>query len=181
MAAGLLLVATGMWYMTSLTPDADFGYFVRGRILQILGLPFLFIPITMASYADLPPEKTNSASALINVARNLGGSIGVSLATTELTRRAQFHQARLTEHLVPSSFSYQEALRRAGQHFMAAGSGAMDSQGQAIGWLGQTVQSQATLLAYVDVFWSFAIFAVAMVPLALMLRSITPQQGHIGH
>jgi MFS transporter, DHA2 family, multidrug resistance protein len=181
MAAGLLLVAGGMWYMTSLTPDADFGYFVRGRIFQILGLPFLFIPITMASYAGLPPEKTNAASALINVARNLGGSIGVSLANTELVQRTQFHQARLTEHLVPSSLGYQQGVRRAVQHFTAAGSGPVDAQGQAVGWLGQLVQNQAAILAYVDVFWSFAVFAAVMIPLALMLKSISSQQVQVGH
>jgi DHA2 family multidrug resistance protein len=182
MAGGLLLVAGGMWYMTALTPDADFGYFVRGRILQILGLPFLFIPITTASYADLPPEKTNAASALINVARNLGGSIGVSLATTELAQRAQFHQARLTEHLVPSALGYQEGLRRAMQQFTAAGSSSVRSQGQAVEWLGQLVQNQAAIQAYIDVFWSFAVFAIVMIPLALMLKSINPQQHvQVGH
>ncbi len=181
MAAGLLLVAAGMWHMTSLTADASFSYFTWARVLQILGLPFLFIPITTASYAGLPPEKTNAASALINVARNLGGSIGVSLATTELAQRSQFHQARLTEHLVPSALGYQEGLRRGAEHFMDQGSGIADSQARAIGWLGQLVQSQASILAYMDVFWSFAIFATLMIPLALVLRSINPEQAPAGH
>jgi MFS transporter, DHA2 family, multidrug resistance protein len=175
-AVGLLLVAWGMWYMTSLTPDADFGYFARGRIFQILGLPFLFIPITAVSYANLPPGKTSEASALINVARNLGGSIGVSLATTELARRSQFHQARLTEHLVPSSYSYNAGIRQAAQYFETQGSSTIDSRTQAIGWLGELVHNQASILAYIDVFWSFAAFSVLMIPLAFLLRSVNHQQ-----
>lgn len=97
---------------------------------------------------------------------------------TELAQRAQFHQARLAEHLIPSSLSYQEGLRRAAQHFTTAGSG---TQRQAVGWLGQLVQNQASILAYIDVFWCFAIFAVVMIPVALMLKSIGSQQVQMGH
>ena len=149
-----------------------------GQLVQIAVLAFLFIPITTASYAGLPPEKTNAASALINVARNLGGSIGVSLATTELAQRAQFHQARLTEHLAPSSTSYQQGLRRVTEHFVSVGSEAAAAQARAIGWLGQLVQSQASILAYIDVFWSFAIFTMLMIPAALMLRSVKSAPSH---
>ncbi|HLY66317.1 MAG TPA: DHA2 family efflux MFS transporter permease subunit, partial [Chloroflexota bacterium] len=78
MAAGMLLLAFSMWHLTSLQPQASFGYFATARIYQMIGIPFLFVPITTLSYADLPPEQTNQASALINVARNLGGSIGIS-------------------------------------------------------------------------------------------------------
>src|SRR6266480_7339385 len=137
-----------MWHMTSLTADASFSYFTWARVLQILGLPFLFIPITTASYAGLPPEKTNAASALINVARNLGGSIGVSMAITVLAQRSQFHQARLTEHLVPSSPQYQQSLQQAASYFASQGASQADAQRQAVGWVSQLVQTQASLLSY---------------------------------
>src|SRR5262249_35061542 len=97
-AAGMFLIAIAMWHMTSLSPEASFGYFAWARVYQVIGLPFLFIPITSVSYSDVPPHKTNQGSALINVARNLGGSIGVAMVTTILTQRAQFHQSRLTEN-----------------------------------------------------------------------------------
>ena len=66
-------------YSTTLTPDASFDYFAWVRLYQTVGLPFLFIPINTVAYDGLPPDKTNQASALMNVARNLGGSIGISL------------------------------------------------------------------------------------------------------
>jgi hypothetical protein len=83
------------------------------RIFQTIGLPFLFIPITAASYLGLPPEKTGETSSLINVARNLGGSIGIAIAGAVLARNAQVHQSYLTSHLVPSSLPYQQALEAA--------------------------------------------------------------------
>jgi DHA2 family multidrug resistance protein len=182
MAFGMTVLALAMWHLTSLTPDAGFGYFAWARVYQMIGLPFLFVPITTASYAELPPDKTNQASALINVARNLGGSIGISMAITMLAQRAQFHQARLTEHLVPSAVPYQEALRQAAAYFAAQGAGHVDAQRQAIGWLGQLVQAQSSLLSYIDVFWSFAILALVLVPLALLLvRSGTPGAAGIAH
>src|ERR1700728_3295505 len=98
-AIGLTIIAFGMWVSTSLVPDASFTYFASVRVLQTLGMPFMFIPINSIAYAELPPQKTNEGSALINVARNLGGSVGVSLAATELARRSQFHQSRLTENI----------------------------------------------------------------------------------
>jgi DHA2 family multidrug resistance protein len=177
MAFGMSVLGLAMWHLTSLTPDASFGYFAWARVYQMLGLPFLFVPITTASYAGLPPEKTNQASALINVARNLGGSIGVSMAITMLAQGAQFHQARVTEHLVPSAVPYQESLRQASAHFAAQGASQADAQRQAIGWLGQLVQAQSSLLSYIDVFWSFTIAALVLVPLALLLVSRGTQIG----
>ncbi len=88
MSLGLVGIALSMWYSTSLTPDASFDYFAWVRIYQMIGLPFLFIPINTVAYDGLPPDKTNQASALMNVARNLGGSIGISLANVVLTQRS---------------------------------------------------------------------------------------------
>ena len=103
MVLGLTGIALSMWYSTSLTPDASFDYFAWVRVYQTVGLPFLFIPINTVAYDGLPANKTNQASALMNVARNLGGSIGISLANVVLTQRTQFHQSRLAENTMPSS------------------------------------------------------------------------------
>jgi DHA2 family multidrug resistance protein len=108
LAFGMAVLALAMWHLTSLPPNPSFGYLSWARVWQMVGMPFLFVPITAASYGDLPPEMTNQASSLINVARSLGGSIGVSLAITLLARREQFHQLRLTKEadLKPHRFRY---------------------------------------------------------------------------
>lgn len=150
-----------------------FSFFAQARVYQMIGMPFLFVPITTASYGDLPADKTNQASALINVARNLGGSIGVSMAITIVARREQFHQLRLTEHLIPSSPQYQETLREAAAHFASAGATLPDAKRQALEWLGQLVQMQSALLSYIDAFWIFAVLSALLVPAALLLlRSV---------
>jgi DHA2 family multidrug resistance protein len=182
MAFGLLILALAMWHLTSLPPDASFGFFSWARAYQMIGMPFLFVPITTASYADLPPEKTNQASALINVARNLGGSIGVSMAITMLAQRAQFHQSRLADHLVPSSTFYQDRLRDVAARFAAEGASVADAQRRAYGWLAQQVQAQASLLSYIDVFWGFAIVAALLIPVALvLLRSVEHRGAQVVH
>jgi len=176
LAFGTLVMSLAMWHLTSLTPDASFGFFAWARIYQMVGMPFLFVPITTASYGDLPPDKTNQASALINVARNLGGSIGVSMAITILAQRAQFHQFRLVEHLAPSSQEYQESLRQAAAHFATNGASQADAQRQAVGWVGQLVQGQASLLSYIDVFSTFAVGSALMIPVVLLLLRSTGQR-----
>jgi DHA2 family multidrug resistance protein len=174
LAVGLALIALGMWVSTSLVPDASFTYFASVRVLQTLGMPFMFIPINSIAYAELPPQKTNEGSALINVARNLGGSVGVSLAATELARRSQFHQSRLTENMSPDSPAYQSAVHNLTQYFGQSGSPA-SARGHAIGYIAQLIDGQAALMAYIDIFFSWAIFAAALVPITLLLiRRVNP-------
>ncbi|MGY3360908.1 hypothetical protein ACVWZK_007571 [Bradyrhizobium sp. GM0.4] len=151
------------------------------RIFLALGLPFLFLPVTTASYDGVPPDKTNQASALINVARNIGGSMGVALAQTILAQRQQFHQSRLIEHAAPSDLGYQQTIETMTRFFQAQGSNASDAASQAVAWVGRTLQQQVDLLAYIDVFWTLAIIAVLMIPTAAVLRPINlgaPARGH---
>jgi MFS transporter, DHA2 family, multidrug resistance protein len=183
LALGLTLIAVAMWISTSLVPDASFSYFALVRIAQTIGLPFMFIPINSVAYANLPQQKTSEASALINVARNLGGSVSVSLANTELVQRSQFHQSRLVENLIPSSPAFQSALHNLTQYFSQFGSAA-SAQGRAMGYMGQLVISQATLMAYIDIFFSWCILAAVLVPAVLLLiRRIEPTSGRgaVGH
>jgi MFS transporter, DHA2 family, multidrug resistance protein len=171
-ATGAAIVACAMYDLTNLYADLNFGWFVWSRISIGLGLPLIFIPITTASYDGIPKDKTDQASALINVARNVGGSMGVSLAQNVLAHRGQFHQSRLVEHVVPSSPAYQETLNRATDFFAGRGGSTVDAQGQAIAWIGQQVQTQAGLWAYIDVFYTLMWVSAAAVPLALILRNV---------
>src|ERR1700728_140445 len=177
MTLGLGAIALSMWYSTSLVPDASFSYFAVVRIFQVVGLPFMFIPINSVAYDGLHPQKTSEGSALLNVARNLGGSFGVSLANTELLQRSQFHQARLTENLAPSSPAYQSTLKQIMGYFTQNAS-PTGAQGRAIGYIGHLVNDQATLMAYIDIFYTWAIFTVVLIPLVLFLiRRVTPGTG----
>jgi MFS transporter, DHA2 family, multidrug resistance protein len=75
--------------------DVGFWFLATTRMMLGVGLPLLFLSVKNASYDGIPPDKTDRASALINAARNIGGSIGVSLAANVLAHREQFHQSRV--------------------------------------------------------------------------------------
>lgn len=177
-AFGLGVIALSMWYSTTLVPDASFGYFATVRVYQMIGLPFLFIPINLIAYDGLPPHQTNQGSALINVARNLGGSLGISLASTELLQRSQFHQARLVSHLVPTSPAFQSTLKAITHFFTERGAPAANAQSHAFAYIGQLVGRQASLLAYIDIFHTWAIFAALLVPVVLLLIKRVSGGGH---
>jgi DHA2 family multidrug resistance protein len=130
------------------------------RVYQSLALPFLFVTLTTAGYVGIPANKNSEASAIINLMRNLGGSVGVSIATTALAWRTQFHHARLAEHVSafdvgPGSF---------------AGTALATAQNQ--------VQMQAQSLSYFDVFWLFGVAALVVAPFALILKK--PPKGAEG-
>jgi DHA2 family multidrug resistance protein len=176
-AIGAGIIAFAMYDMTRLNPDLNFGFFVTSRLYLGLGLPLIFIPITAASYYGLRPDQTDQASALINAARNTGGSIGVSIASNVLAHREQWHQSRLVEHVVPSDPAYIQSLNSLQNFFTNRGSSALDAQNQAIGYIGQQVQQQASYLAYIDVFYVLAIISACAIPLALILRKIDLKAG----
>jgi DHA2 family multidrug resistance protein len=171
-AIGAALCALSMYDMTRLYGGLDFWFFVNSRMLLAIGLPLVFLPIIAASYDGIPHTKTDQASALINAARNTGGSIGVSLANNVLAHREQFHQSRLVELVNPASSQYQDTLKQVTDYFVAQGSSLAHAQQQAFAWIGQQVQSQAAYLAYIDVFWTLMLISAAAAVLALVLRKV---------
>jgi len=147
-AIGAVLIALSMYDMTNVYGDLDFWFMARSRMLLGVGLPLIFVPIIAASYDRLPPGKTDQASALLNAARNTGGSIGISLVANVLWDRQQFHQNMLVGQAIPSSVQYQNALHQVTSYFVAQGTSLWEAKQQAIQWVGQQVQAQASYLGY---------------------------------
>jgi MFS transporter, DHA2 family, multidrug resistance protein len=163
-AVGLTIEAIACYHLRGFTTDVTFAHVAWARVLQAIGLPFLFVPISTVAYAGLPPGKNNNASALINTMRNLGGSFGISLAVALLSRRGQFHHSRMIETV--NDFS------PAAQHASAA----------KLRVLEQAIEYQARMGSYIDVFWMLAIVAAVAVPLMLLLlRRVEPGAGGGGH
>jgi MFS transporter, DHA2 family, multidrug resistance protein len=170
--AGAVIIALSMYAMTNVYGDLGFWYMARARMLLGVGLPLIFVPIMAASYDGIPPSKTDQASALINAARNTGGSIGVSIVSNVLTHREQFHQSRLVDQIIPSSAQYQDALQQATNFFAGQGASAAQAHDQAFQWIGQQVQAQASFLAYIDAFWVLMLISLSAAVLALALRKV---------
>ena len=171
-AAGAVAVAASMFQLTTVNGDLDFWFFAGSRMLLGLGLPLIFLPSMTASYAGVPSDKTDQASAMLNAARNTGGSLGAALISNILTDRGQFHQSRLVEHVIPSSVPYQQTLQQATSYFTAHGASLAQAHQQALAWIGRQVQAQTSLLAYGDAFWALTLLALAAIPLALTLRNV---------
>jgi DHA2 family multidrug resistance protein len=170
--AGALLCALSMYELTNTYADLGFWFFARTRIVIGVALPLIFLPIIAASYDGIPAGKTDQASALMNAARNTGGSIGISIVSNVLAHREQFHQSRLVEHAIPSGVQYQDTLQQMTNYFVAQGSSLVQAQQQAIAWIGQQIQTQATFLGFVDAFWVLTVISLLAVPLALTLRNM---------
>src|SRR5246127_2484844 len=180
--AGAIFCALSMYDLTNTYGDLGFWFFPRSRMLLGVGLPLIFVPIMAASYDGIDPSKTDQASALINAARNTGGSIGVSIVSNVLTHREQFHQNRLIEQVTPSSTAYQDTLQQITSYFTAHGSSLAQAHDQAIQWIGAQVQVQASFLGYMDAFWVLMLISLSAVPLALTLRKIKlGGPVHAGH
>jgi MFS transporter, DHA2 family, multidrug resistance protein len=165
-AIGLTLGGFSLLTMTDLYLGVSFSHLVMLRVLQALALPFLFVPINAMAFRDIPPDKTNNASALINLARNFGGSIGIAFASTVLTRREQFHQSRLVEQLQGLNPAYPDYAHQIGNSLGSAS----DSMTTLAGIYQQVIE-QATLLSYLDGFRILGILFLAMLPLLLFIRA----------
>jgi DHA2 family multidrug resistance protein len=167
---GLLLEAAALHHMSGFTTEMSFAHIMWARIFQAVGLAFLIVPITTVAFLGIPGSKTNNASALLNLTRNLGGSFGISLAQTWLANRAQFHQDRLIAALTPYDATYRETVHSLRSNFAAQGSGPVLAHDQALAQIYRLMQRQAMIMSYNDLFWLAALGMLLMVPLIFLLH-----------
>jgi MFS transporter, DHA2 family, multidrug resistance protein len=179
-AFGWLTLAAGFYYSTKrLDLDLSFGAVSMLRVVQVAGLGFLFVPINLLSYVGMPAEKNNSVSGLINFMRNIGSSVGTSMVTTLIARRAQAHQVYLAAHIMPGRTTVAGAAAGLSARLTASGVQAELALRKAYGLLYQTVIAQATTLAYIDTYLILAIGAAVMFVLSFTLKKNQPGAGRV--
>ena len=171
-AGGALIMAMSMYELTNIYGDLNFAYFAWSRVYLGIGLPMVFNAVTTASFDGIPPNKTDQASSLINVARNFGGSIGVSIAQTALARRSQYHQSRIAEHVGSWNPDYVNTLQQAQNYFATRPLPGGSTSQTAVAFVGQAVQQQASFWAYIDVFFWLTTIGIGIGLLALTLRTV---------
>jgi DHA2 family multidrug resistance protein len=178
MVFGLSMLSFSLFHLTTFDLSVDFHTMVMARIYQAVGLAFLFMPINIAAYASLPREKNNAAAGLMNLARNIGGSFGISFVTTGLARRAQFHQVRLVEKLNAANPQFQSVLRGMARTFSGGGagpgSGPGTAQHHAFAIMQANVIRQATMLAYIDNFWLLGVVILCLLPCVFLIKKSKP-------
>jgi DHA2 family multidrug resistance protein len=175
---GWLSIAGAMLYSTKrIDLDISFGVAMWLRVAQAAPLPFLFVPITLASYVGIPGAKSNEAAGLINFMRNIGSSVGTSMVTTLIARRSQFHQAMLSSYTTNYDPVFRNQTAALSHQLIQSGTSAADAQHQAYGVIYQLMQNQSQLLSYVDAFKVLAVGAGIMFLLAFFMRKNDPRGG----
>jgi MFS transporter, DHA2 family, multidrug resistance protein len=145
------------------------------RVWQYIPVAFLFVPLTLAGYVGLAPEKTNAAAGLMNFFRNMGQSVGTSAVTTLIARRSQYHQSVLAEYTATPRF--HAAITALAIRLTRSGLSLQVAQQQALGRLYAMVQSQAAILSYVDMYWLLAMGSAIMFIASFLLKRNEPGKG----
>jgi len=177
-AFGWLTLALAMYYSTQhLDLDLSFRFVSILRVVQVFGLGFLFVPINLVAYVGMPAAKSNNIAGLVNFMRNIGSSIGTSMVTTLLARRAQVHQAYMSAHVTAGGPAFALTAKALAAHLATAGLEFTRATTQAYGRIYREVIGQATLMAYIDTFGVLAAGAGIMFLLSFALKRNEPGAG----
>jgi DHA2 family multidrug resistance protein len=164
---GYIATAIGLFNLTRLDLYTSFGAVTLWRMLQVIGLPFIFIPISTLNYVGVPREKMNQISSLSNFARNIGGSAGTALLTTYLARAAQVHQLNLASKLSAGSTAVTAQIER---FAMLTHSSFAAARLPALAQIYGQMQRQAMMLAYKNAFAILAGVVLLLSPLVWIMR-----------
>ena len=179
-AFGWVALSIAMYYSTKrIDLQMSFSAATWLRVAQVIGLGFLFVPISLVAYIGIAPEKNNAVAGIINFMRNIGSSVGTSIVTTFLARRSQFHQLRLVEKTRVDNPNFANAAQGLTQHFMRAGLGRHEALATAYAQIYQSLQAEVASLAYIDTFMFLAVAAGVMFFLSFMLRKNDPGGGGV--
>jgi MFS transporter, DHA2 family, multidrug resistance protein len=145
-------------------------------VISGFSLGLVFVPLSVSTLAGLPPQSVGNGSGLYNLMRNIGGSIGISVVQTILSRHEQLHQNEIGRHVTPTSQPYQQALQHYTQTFSQYASSAT-AHTQAIGQLGRMVGQQAQLWSYIDDLRYMGFACFCCVPLVWGLKKVRARAG----
>jgi MFS transporter, DHA2 family, multidrug resistance protein len=177
-AFGWLALSIAMFYSTKrIDLQISFSAATWLRITQVIGLGFLFVPITLVAYIGISPEKNNSVAGVINFMRNMGSSVGTSLVTTLIARRSQFHQGRLVQNVRIDNSNFVNAANGLAQRLATSGVGKHEAQMTAYARIYRSLQAQAASLAYIDTFMVLCVGAGIMFFLSFALKKNDPGGG----
>ncbi len=169
-AFGCTISASSLLVMAGWNLQLDFRHAVLGRMMQAFGLAFLFIPINVSAFSYVPRELTNMGTGIINLARNIGASVGLATVTTLLERRTQAHQARLMDHVNSMNPALNNMVNETAGTLMTHGASASQATAQAHGMILNLIQRQATMMAFLDNFKLLGIIFFAVIPIMVMMK-----------
>jgi len=176
---GLIILAVGMFQLAKLNLTTGFWTYVYVWMISRGGMAFMFVPMNVMAFAYVSKEKMNNATGLINLARNLGGSVGISMVATMQARLTQRHQAILVSHMTPLDPRYRAAVHGLAGMLHIHGSSATTAAQQAQLMLYGELQRQSAMLAFVDMYWILGLVCLAMIPLMFIMKPSHPQSASL--
>jgi DHA2 family multidrug resistance protein len=176
-AIGFALTSFGLFHVTNLYVGVSFNTMVVYRIIQVIGIPLIFIPISTLNYVGVPREKFNQVSGISNFMRNIGGAIGVSLLNNFITRQGQIHRNTLTTHTNHANPFFERQLNAIAQSFKATGMSATDASHRALAQISAQVDLQSSVLGFVNAFWVLGLMTLLLVPLPFIMRRPSAEEA----
>jgi DHA2 family multidrug resistance protein len=146
---------------------------------MVLGMPFMFVPISVMSYVGIPQQKNNEVSGMTALARNIGGSIGVSFVSTMLQRRAQAHQEILAAHVYGNSSNYRAMQQGMADALRNQGFSATNAAAASASRIYEEMLRQARALAYVDVVHVLVVLTACLIPIGYLMKKPQYRPKHV--
>jgi len=174
---GLIISASAMFLMQGLNLQASYWAFVWPRIVLGVGLAMIFVPLTTVTLSGIARQEMGNATGVFNLLRNIGGSVGIAIAATLLSRLSQFYQTSLSAHITPYNQVFQMRLSELKQSLIAKGMQALQADQTAIAMIYGMVQKQAATLAYNRIFFIIGLAFLTIIPLLLLLKRPSHQTG----
>lgn len=176
----LIFVVFTFWGYKVLTPDTSEEAFFWPLITRGAGLGLLFIPITTLSLSTLSGQGIGQGAAFTGMMRQLGGSFGVAMITTFISRQTTVHRSALVSHLSIDNPAVQQKVMALQHGFMAKGKTAEEALKAAYQALDLTVTKQAAVLSYMDVFLYLCILFAVCIPFVLLVKGNKKKKVDLG-
>jgi DHA2 family multidrug resistance protein len=181
-AFGFTLSSLALYHMTGINLQIDFHTAAMYRVYQMMGVAFIFIPISTLAYVGIPRHKSNQVAGMNNLMRNLGGSIGISMLSTFLIRLSQRHQVYLVAHASAGNPLFTDRIAGITHTMTSQGVPSNEASAQAYYLMSRTIAGQASTLAYVDIISYGAIGILCLAPFAfLMVRPPNSSKSVAAH
>ncbi len=174
---GVGLFAWSMWLHYHFTLDIGMGDTVFPMILRGVGLGLIFVPLTQVAVADLRPQQLAQGTGLFNLSRQLGGSFGIAVTATLLTRFTEQSREALRAHLNPAEPATAGWLNGVSSRMLQLGGTLQEAQTRAFELLNLKLYQQASVIAFEKVFLIMGALFVLALPLLLAFRTGRTQGG----
>lgn len=178
---GLVASALAMWHLGSINLEIDFYGLAISRVYQSFSIAFLAVSINTAAYYDIPPDKSNNASSLLNLSRNIGASLGIALTTTLITQRTQVHTSNLSYHASNYNPNFVESINKIIIELKQQGLTAFQAQNLSYEMMRETLVKQASMQAVLDAFQVFMILFIIVIPFVFLLKAKRTGQSSADH